>query len=91
MGRGLLLCERQCGGIVQQFKNNIPLCKIAKSLGISSTKVHNIIQIQKIWRKDKAQNQLWIAMICRPSECIKNRYNSVWEHSQKNTREKGTL
>ncbi len=43
MGRGSPICERVRKNIVEYFKNNVPQCQIAKSLQISSSTVHNII------------------------------------------------
>ena len=44
MGRGSPICERLCLLIVENFQNNIPQCKIAKTLKISSSTVYNIIK-----------------------------------------------
>ncbi len=44
MGRGSPICERVSKKIVEYFKNNIPRCRIAKALQISSSTVHNIIK-----------------------------------------------
>ena len=44
MGRGSPICERLHLLIVEKFQNNIPQCKIAKTLKISSSTVHNIIK-----------------------------------------------
>ena len=44
MGRGSPICERLRLLIVEKFQNNIPQCKIAKTLKISSSTVHNIIK-----------------------------------------------
>ncbi len=44
MGRGSPICERVRKKIVEYFKNNVPQCKIAKALQISSSTVHIIIK-----------------------------------------------
>ncbi len=44
IGRGSPICERVCKKLVENFKNNIPQCQIAKALQISSSTVHNIIK-----------------------------------------------
>lgn len=44
MERGSLFCERQCGQIVQQLKNNDSQHTIAESLGILSSTVYNVIE-----------------------------------------------
>ncbi len=44
MGRYSPINERVCKKIVEYFKNNVPLCQIAKALQISSSTLHNIIK-----------------------------------------------
>ncbi len=45
MGRGSPIFNRVRKKIVEYFKYNVPQCKIAKALQISSFTVHNIIKI----------------------------------------------
>ncbi|KAJ0005972.1 hypothetical protein NQD34_015866 [Periophthalmus magnuspinnatus] len=63
MGRGSPLCEQLHEKIVQQSKNNVFQCTIARNLGISSSMVHNTDNIdsenleKSLHASSKAKNQ----------------------------------
>ena len=84
MGRGSPICERLRLLIVE--KSNIPQCKIAKTLKISSSTVHNIIK--RFWEsgeifvhKGQGRKPIPDARDLRAlrRHCIKNRHDSVTE------------
>ena len=86
MGRGLSICERLRLLIVGKFQNNIPQCKIAKTLKISSSTVHNIIKRfgesgEIFVRKGQGRKPILDARDLRAlrRQCIKNRHDSVSE------------
>lgn len=61
-GRGSSVCKKLCLQIVEEYQNNVPHNKIAKSLNFSSSTVHNIIKgaedlDQSLCSRDKAENQ----------------------------------
>ena len=86
MGRGSPICERLRLLIVEKFQNNIPQCKIAKTLKISSSTVHNIIKRFResgeiFVRKGQGRKPILDARDLRAlrRHCIKNRHDSVTE------------
>ena len=95
MGRGSPICERQRLLIVEKFLNNIPQCKITKTLKISSSTVHNIIirfrESGEIFvREGQGRKPILDARDLRAlrRHCIKNRHDSVteitaWAHFRK--------
>ncbi len=53
MCRGSPICERVRKKIVEYFKNKVPQRQVAKALQISSSTVHNIIQIFRETQRNK--------------------------------------
>lgn len=72
--------ERLCGQIVQQFKNNLPQCKFAKDIGISSSTIHNLIKRFRESRRrgTRPENQYWMAVIFVPSGGTALKSDTAW-------------
>ncbi len=72
MGRGTAICERVHEKIVENFKNNVPRCQIAKDLQISSSTVDNIFskdseKLEKsLHVRDKAEDLSWMPVVFGP-------------------------
>ncbi len=72
MGRGTAICERVHEKIVENFKNNVPRCQIAKALQISSSTVDNIFskdseKLEKsLHVRDKAEDLCWMPVVFGP-------------------------
>ncbi|KAF0030334.1 hypothetical protein F2P81_017065 [Scophthalmus maximus] len=84
IGRGSPLCEQLREQIVQQFKNNVSQCTIARNLGISSSTVHNIIkrfresgEISARKRQGRKPTLSYGDLRSLRRHCIKNRHHSV--------------
>ncbi len=84
MGRGSPICERVRKKIVENFKNNVPQCQIAKALQISSSTVHNMIKsFRKTGEISVRKGQGWRPLLdacglrALRRHCITHRHDSV--------------
>lgn len=75
----MLICERLCGQIGNNIKNNVPQYKIARNRGIITVYIISLEDSKNLYAKDKTKKCIlygrnFMALI---RHCTKNRHSSV--------------